>query len=92
MNMHTLHKLTLLFFIVFVFVSKGYSQDSDPGIAILIDPASVTQGSTGIAKATIGNYGNGTIVSNSLTQLENSVPINQLKSIISIYFSGPKGV
>jgi hypothetical protein len=27
-----------------------------------------------------------------LTQLENSVPINQLKSIISIYFSGPKGV
>ena len=28
----------------------------------------------------------------SLTQLENSVPINQLKSIISIYFSGPKGV
>jgi hypothetical protein len=29
---------------------------------------------------------------NSLTQLENSVPINQLKSIISIYFSGPKGV
>jgi len=64
--MHTLHKLTLLFFIVFVFVSKGYSQDSDPGIAILIDPASVTQGSTGIAKATVGNYGNGTIVSNSL--------------------------
>jgi hypothetical protein len=28
----------------------------------------------------------------SLTQLENSVPINQVKSIISIYFSGPKGV
>jgi len=28
----------------------------------------------------------------ALTQLENSVPINQVKSIISIYFSGPKGV
>jgi peptide-methionine (R)-S-oxide reductase len=27
-----------------------------------------------------------------LTQLENSVPINQVKSIISIYFSGPKCV
>jgi len=28
----------------------------------------------------------------TLTQLENSVPINQVKPIISIYFSGPKGV
>jgi hypothetical protein len=27
-----------------------------------------------------------------LAQLENSVPINQVKSIISIYFSGPKCV
>jgi gliding motility-associated-like protein/uncharacterized repeat protein (TIGR01451 family) len=66
MNMRNLHKLILLFFIVFVFIPKGYSQNSDPGIGILMDPASVTQGSTGILRATVGNYGNNTIVSNSL--------------------------
>ncbi|MDI5897458.1 hypothetical protein, partial [Flavobacterium yafengii] len=65
--MNTLYKLILLFFTVFMFIPKGYSQNNaDPGIGILMSPASVTQGSTGILSATVGNYGNGTIVKNSL--------------------------
>jgi hypothetical protein len=64
--MKTLNKLILLFCIVFVFISKGYSQNADPGIGILMSPASLLQGSTGILSTTVGNYGNATIVSNSL--------------------------
>jgi len=65
-NMKTLNKLIILFFIVFVFISKGYSQNADPGIGILMAQSSVAQGSTEILRATVGNYGNSTIVSNSL--------------------------
>ena len=66
-NMKTLLKLTLLFFAVFMVISKGYTQNNaDPGIGILMSPSSVSQGSTGILSATVGNYGNGTIVKNSL--------------------------
>jgi hypothetical protein len=64
--MSTINKLILLFFIVFVFIPKGYSQNADPGIGILMLPSSVSIGSTGILKATVGNYGNNTIDSNSL--------------------------
>ena len=46
---------------------KGYSQkNADLGIGILMTPASVELGSTGILSATVGNYGNETIVSNSI--------------------------
>jgi gliding motility-associated-like protein len=65
--MKTLYKLILLFFAVFMVIPKGYSQNNaDPGIGILMSPASVAQSSTGILSATVGNYGNGTIVTNSL--------------------------
>ncbi|MFV8324261.1 hypothetical protein, partial [Flavobacterium sp. LS2R12] len=65
--MKALYKLILLFFTVFMIVPKGYSQNNaDPGIGILMSPASVAQSSTGILSATVGNYGNGTIVKNSL--------------------------
>jgi hypothetical protein len=48
-------------------VPKGYSQrNADPGIGILMSSASVALNSTGILSATVGNYGNGTIVSNSV--------------------------
>jgi hypothetical protein len=56
---NTLNKLMLLFLTVFVFIPKGYSQsNADPGIGILMSPSSVTQGSSGILRATVGNYGN----------------------------------
>jgi len=65
--MKALYKLTLLFFTVFMVVPKGYSQrNADPGIGILMSSASVALNSTGILSATVGNYGNGTIVSNSV--------------------------
>ncbi len=65
--MKALYKLILLFFTIFMIVPKGYSQNNaDPGIGILMSPAIVAQGSVGILSATVGNYGNGTIVSNSL--------------------------
>ncbi len=65
--MKTLYKLILLFFTVFMVIPKGYSQNNaDPGIAILMSPASLAQGSTGILSATVGNYGDLTIVANSL--------------------------
>jgi hypothetical protein len=65
--MTALYKLTLLFFTVFMVVPKGYSQrNADPGIGILMSSASVALNSTGILSATVGNYGNGTIVSNSV--------------------------
>jgi hypothetical protein len=66
-NVNTLNKLILLFFTVFMFIPKGYSQNNaDPGIGLLMTPPSVTQGSTGILSANVGNYGNETIVDNSL--------------------------
>jgi hypothetical protein len=66
-NMNTLNKLIVLFFTVFIFIPKGYSQNNaDPGIGILMSPASLTEGSTGILRVTVGNYGNETIVENSL--------------------------
>jgi gliding motility-associated-like protein len=65
--MKTLYKLILFFFTVFMVIPKGYSQNNaDPGIGILMSPASVLQDSTGILSARVGNYGNGTIVKNSL--------------------------
>ena len=65
-SLNTLTKLILLVFTVFMFIPKGYSQNADPGITILMSPASVSIGSTGILSATVGNYGNDIIVSNSL--------------------------
>ncbi|MGK0448197.1 MAG: gliding motility-associated-like protein [Polaribacter sp.] len=66
-NMNTLNKLIVLFFTVFIFIPKGYSQNNaDPGIGILMSTASLTEGSTGILRVTVGNYGNETIVENSL--------------------------
>jgi hypothetical protein len=65
--MKALYKLILLFFTVFMIVPNGYSQkNADLGIGILMIPASVELSSTGILSATVGNYGNGTIVSNSV--------------------------
>ncbi|WP_366184717.1 hypothetical protein [Flavobacterium ovatum] len=65
--MNNLNKLIVLFFTVFMFLTKGYSQNNaDPGIGILMSPASVLQGSTGTLTVNVGNYGNGTIVENSL--------------------------
>lgn len=49
-----------------MFIPKGYSQNSDPGLGILMSPEMVSQGSTGTLIVTVGNYGNGTIVENSL--------------------------
>jgi hypothetical protein len=64
--MNILKKLMVLFFTVFMFIPKGYSQNSDPGLGILMSPEMVSQGSTGTLIVTVGNYGNGTIVENSL--------------------------
>ncbi|AWV98210.1 hypothetical protein [Arcticibacterium luteifluviistationis] len=64
---NTLNKLLLLAFTLFAFIHEGYSQNNaDPGIGILMSPSIVIQGSTGILSATVGNYGNETIVENSL--------------------------
>ncbi len=49
-----------------MFIPKGYSQNADPGLGILMSPEMVPQGSTGILTVTVGNYGNATIVENSL--------------------------
>jgi gliding motility-associated-like protein len=50
-----------------LFISiKGNSQNADPGIGIIMSPPTVPQGSTGILSANVGNYGNSTIVENSL--------------------------
>ncbi len=65
--MTTLSKSIISFFIVFVIISKGYAQNNaDPGIGILMSPSAVVIGSNGILKASAGNYGNQTIVKNSL--------------------------
>jgi hypothetical protein len=65
--MKNIFNLIILFFAVFTVNSKGYSQNNaDPGISILMSPVSVSQGSTGTLSATVGNYGNDTIVANSL--------------------------
>jgi hypothetical protein len=61
-----LNRLMLLFFAVLMFISEGYSQTADPGVGILMSPSSVSQGSAGTLSAIVGNYGNGTIVENSL--------------------------
>jgi uncharacterized repeat protein (TIGR01451 family)/gliding motility-associated-like protein len=67
-TMNTLNKLIILFFTVFMFIPKGYSQSiADPGIEILMSPPTVTNGSLGILNVNVGNYGNGDIVQNSLT-------------------------
>jgi hypothetical protein len=64
---NTLNKLILLLFTLFMFIPKGYSQNNaGPGISILMSPSSVPQGSTGVLTALVGNYGNKTIVGNSL--------------------------
>jgi hypothetical protein len=64
---NTLNKLILLLFTLFMFIPEGYSQNNaGPGISILMSPSSVPQGSTGILTALVGNYGNKTIVGNSL--------------------------
>jgi hypothetical protein len=63
---NTLNKLILLF-TLFMFIPEGYSQNNaGPGISILMSPSSVPQGSTGVLTALVGNYGNKTIVGNSL--------------------------
>ncbi|SHG30512.1 hypothetical protein SAMN05444396_1081, partial [Flavobacterium segetis] len=64
--MSTLNKLIVFFFIIFVFVPKGYSQNADPAIGILMSPSSLSKDASGILTVTVGNYGNATIVSNSL--------------------------
>ncbi len=65
--MKTLYTLIILLFTVFMIVPQGYSQkNASPGIGILMSPASVELGSTGILSARVGNYGNQTIVSNSV--------------------------
>ena len=64
--MNTIYKL-LLGFSVFMISSLGYSQNNaDPGIGILMMPASIAQGDTGTLSATVGNYGNMTIIANSI--------------------------
>ena len=63
--MNSIYKL-LLVFTMFICSLNGYSQYADPGIGIIINPISVTQGGTGILSANVGNYGNSTIVANSL--------------------------
>ncbi len=63
--MKTIYKIVLSF--LFISISlKGYSQNADPGIGIIMSPPSVPQGSTGILSANVGNYGNDNIVANSL--------------------------
>ncbi|MFT5137526.1 MAG: hypothetical protein ACI8XV_002566 [Arenicella sp.] len=65
--MNSLNKVLLLFVVVFMFVPTAYSQNNaDPGIGILMTPASLEPESDGILRATVGNYGNQTIVVNSL--------------------------
>ena len=64
-NMNAIYKL-LLVFTVFIISSNGYSQNADPGIGIIMNPISVVQGDTSILTANVGNYGNSTIVANSL--------------------------
>ncbi|MFT6155988.1 MAG: hypothetical protein ACI9I4_000888 [Neolewinella sp.] len=65
--MNSLNKALLLFVVVFMFVPTAYSQNNaDPGIGILMIPASLESESDGILRATVGNYGNLTIVADSL--------------------------
>src|SRR5689334_2287131 len=64
--MNNITKFVLVLFAVFMVMSKAYSQNADPGIGILMSPPSVVQGSSGTLSATVGNYGNDAISSNSL--------------------------
>ncbi|MFT4849235.1 MAG: hypothetical protein ACI83B_001773 [Sediminicola sp.] len=60
-------KLILLFFTAFLFLQEGYSQsNADPGISLSMSPPSMSLGSSGVLSATVGNYGNKTIVENSM--------------------------
>ena len=69
-------KFIVLLFTLFMLMSKGYSQNTaDPGITTVMGPSSVVLGSTGILSANVGNYGNHTIVANSL-RVTISVGIN----------------
>jgi hypothetical protein len=63
--MNTIYKI-ITFFVLLLIAPKGFSQNADPGLGILMSPASLTLGSTGILSANVGNYGNRTIVANSL--------------------------
>ncbi|MFT6045671.1 MAG: hypothetical protein ACI9WC_001372 [Arenicella sp.] len=65
--MNSLNKVLLLFVVAFMFVPTAYSQNNaDPGIGILMSPASLEPESDGVLRATVGNYGNQNIVANSL--------------------------
>ena len=63
--MKTIFKLVLSFSFI-VFSLSGYSQNPDLGIGIIMSPPTVMQGSTGILSANVGNYGNDSIVANSI--------------------------
>ena len=63
--MNTIYKSVALF-VLFLIAPNVFSQNADPGIGILMTPASLTIGTTGILSANVGNYGNSTIVANSL--------------------------
>jgi phage FluMu protein gp41 len=63
--MNTIYKSVALFVLLLI-APNVYSQNADPGIGILMSPASLTLGTTGILSANVGNYGNSTIVANSL--------------------------
>ncbi len=57
----------IFFAISIFFISiKGNSQNADPGIGIIMSPPGVPEGSTGTLSANVGNYGNSTIIQNSL--------------------------
>jgi hypothetical protein len=63
--MNTIYKSVALFVLLLI-APNVFSQNADPGIGILMSPASLTLGTTGILSANVGNYGNSTIVANSL--------------------------
>lgn len=63
--MKIIFKLVLSFSFI-VFSLSGYSQNADLGIGIIMSPPTVMQGSTGILSANVGNYGNDSIVANSI--------------------------
>ncbi len=63
--MNTIYKSVALFVLLLI-APNVFSQNSDPGIGILMSPASLTLGTTGVLSANVGNYGNSTIVANSL--------------------------
>jgi hypothetical protein len=64
--MNSLNKFLFLFVVALALVPNAYSKNADPGIAILMSPASVDLDANGVLTATVGNYGNQTIAANSL--------------------------